>query len=54
MGKGGDEDVNVVARRVGLNRQEDACGIRVNNGTGLSEYLSHFTLPDKPVVPEVL
>jgi hypothetical protein len=31
VGNGGNEEVSVVARRVGLKRREDACAVGVNN-----------------------
>jgi len=31
VGNGGNEDVSVVARRVGLKRRDDACAVGVND-----------------------
>jgi len=31
VGNGGSDDVSVVAKRVGLKRRDDACGVGVND-----------------------
>jgi hypothetical protein len=54
VGNGGNEDVSVVARRVGLKRREDACAVGVNPLEHQAQQALYFALPNKAIVTQVL
>ena len=52
VGNGGDEDVSVVAKRVGLKRFEDGChGVR--SGSIWYKIIFDLPLPDDPIIAEI-
>ena len=58
VGSGGEDDVSVVARRVGQNRFEEACNHtrREDNDDDVRTVRgdTDFALPDDAVIPEIL
>jgi hypothetical protein len=55
VGNGGNEEVSVVARRVGLKRREDACAVGINDwNIKRSSHCMYFALPNQAVVTQVL
>jgi hypothetical protein len=54
VGNGGNEDVSVVARRVGLKRRDDACAVGVNNLEPQAQQALYFALPNQAIVAQVL
>ena len=54
VGKGGREDVSVVARRVGLKRRDDAWGIGVSTSEYRTEQPLRLALPNQTIVAQVL
>lgn len=50
VGNGGNEDVSVVARRVGLKRREDACAVVVNVPEHQAQQALYSALPNQAVV----
>lgn len=54
VGNGGNEDVSVVARRVGLKRRDDACAAGVNSLELQAQQVLYFTLPNQSIIAQVL
>jgi hypothetical protein len=55
VGKGGSEEVSVVAKRVGLKRRDDACGAGVNTSEFSHIHQArYFALPNETIVTQVL
>ncbi len=54
VGNGGNEDVSVVARRVGLKRRDDACAADVNDPKCQAQRALYFPLPNQAIVTQVL
>lgn len=54
LGNGGNEDVSVVAKRVGLKRRDDACAVGVNNLGHKAQQALYFALPNQAIVAQVL
>jgi hypothetical protein len=54
VGNGGNEDVNVVARRVGLKRRDVACADGVNNMKHQAQQAPYSALPNQAIVAQVL
>jgi hypothetical protein len=54
VGNGGNEDVNVVARRVGLKRRDDACAVGVSSLEHQAQQALYFALPNQAIVAQVL
>jgi hypothetical protein len=50
VGNGGSDDVSVVAKRVGLKRRDDACGVGFNPSESHPQQMHYFALPNKAVV----
>jgi uncharacterized FAD-dependent dehydrogenase len=54
VGNGGNEDVSVVAKRVGLKRRDEACAVGVNISENQAQQALYSALPDEAVVAQVL
>lgn len=54
VGNGGNEDVSVVAKRVGLKRRDEACAVGVNISENQARQALYSALPDEAVVAQVL
>lgn len=54
LGNGGNEDVSVVARRVGLKRRDDPCAVGVNKLEYQAQQALYFALPNQSVIAQVL
>jgi hypothetical protein len=52
VGRGGEEDVNVVARRVGLKRRDEGC-IERSDTSSLIDTRRNLSLPNEAVVTQV-
>jgi hypothetical protein len=53
VGNGGNEDVSVVARRVGLKRRDDACAVAVSSLKHQAQQALYFALPNQAIVAQV-
>ena len=53
VGNGGNEDVSVVARRVGLKRREDPCAVGVNNLEHQAQQALYSALPNQAIIAQV-